>query len=340
MLPMVTTAATPSEISSTPRPPAEPPPDPITTSPENPPGSIISTLYAAWSGSNFYQHTTIPADIPSTPTGTPAETPYSTCVPDSVIRINVHPRVFGIRWDGPSYVRIIHRNKSLMDGGANIYLTGDLSCLQNITDIPPMPITVATTGNDQNVTDCCTKRGFLPLSLPNGTVYWQPCFYCTSAVDTIISPQAILASSNIFTSWNQTGYKDGRPGTIRFTSFDGLQTMDLPLDFDDGLYYCPTDVFTIDTPPELSEPHTTTYPSQTPMVCCILHSPPIPTLRRPTKYQPTTKSKQLESELWLLCLGSPGVTMLDALPRNVTGIPAVFEHHPFRFVDFKAQAGI
>jgi hypothetical protein len=48
----------------------------------------------------------------------------------------------------------------------------------------------------------------------------------------------------------------------------------------------------------------------------------------------------VESEVWLLRLGSPGVHQLDALPGNVTGIPSVFEYHPFRFIDFKEQARI
>ncbi len=48
----------------------------------------------------------------------------------------------------------------------------------------------------------------------------------------------------------------------------------------------------------------------------------------------------MESEVWLLCLGSPGVHQLDVLPGNVTGLPLVFEYHPFRFIDFKEQARI
>ena len=57
-------------------------------------------------------------------------------------------------------------------------------------------------------------------------------------------------------------------------------------------------------------------------------------------HRPTTKSKQLESELWLLRLGSPGVYQLDHLPGNATGLPTEFDYHPFRFIDFKEQAMI
>ena len=31
------------------------------------------------------------------------------------------------------------------------------------------------------------------------------------------------------------------------------------------------------------------------------------------------------------------MTQLNVLPPNMTGLPATFEYHPFRFVDFKEQ---
>jgi hypothetical protein len=75
------------------------------------------------------------------------------------------------------------------------------------------------------------------------------------------------------------------------------------------------------------------------MAAYRLALPPVQTInRRPSRFAPTSKSKQVESEVWLLRLGSPGVHQLDVLPGNVTGIPSVFEYHPFRFIDFKEQA--
>ena len=76
------------------------------------------------------------------------------------------------------------------------------------------------------------------------------------------------------------------------------------------------------------------------MAAYQLALPFVPTInRRPSRFAPTSKSKQVESEVWLLRLGSPGVHQLDVLPGNVTGIPSVFEYHPFRFIYFKEQAG-
>jgi hypothetical protein len=218
---------------------------------------------------------------------------------------------------------------SLLDAGANICLTGDLQLLVDVVEVPPLPISVAITGDALSLNDCCTRRGYLPLQLLDGTTHWQLCFYCKNAVETIISPQAILESSYVFASWTQTGFKDGRHGQIRFDSHDGLLTMRLDLDQRDGLHYCPTDVFTVDRSPVRG-------PSALWVATPLVSN----TNRCPSRFTPTSKSKQVESEVWLLRLGSPGVHQLDTLPGNVTGIPSVFEYHPFRFIDFKEQARI
>jgi hypothetical protein len=46
----------------------------------------------------------------------------------------------------------------LIDGGTNICVTGDLSTLVNVEEIPPMPISVAIAGDAISSDDCCTKR--------------------------------------------------------------------------------------------------------------------------------------------------------------------------------------
>ncbi len=216
---------------------------------------------------------------------------------DSITRVIGSPRLFGFWHDSSSYVRVWKTSTSLLDTGANICLTGNLKLLVDVVEIPPLPISVAITGDAPSLDDCCTCRGYHPLQLSNGSTHWQLCFYCKKVVETIIPPQAILESSNVFASWTQTGFKDGHPGQIHFDSHDGLLTMRLDLDQCGGLYYCLTDVFIDDRSP-------------------------------------------MESEVWLLRLGSPRVHQLDTLPGNVTNIPSVFEYHPFRFIDFNEQARI
>jgi hypothetical protein len=99
--------------------------------------------------------------------------------------------------------------------------------------------------------DCCTARGLTPIQLDDGSIYWQVCYYCANVVKTIISPQAIVDSSDVFQSWQQTGYRCGvlTPGCIRFDSHDGLVTMKMTLVLHDGLHYCPTDVYAADNLP-------------------------------------------------------------------------------------------
>ncbi len=148
-------------------------------------------------------------------------------------------------------------------------------------------------------------------------------------VVTIISPAAVLASSDVFYSWNPEGFKDpSLPGSIRFTSHDGLWSMFFPLTCCNGLYYCNTDVYAVDHDPVHVQCNgTTTNPSSTP------HCPA-------SKFSPTTKARQVESKVWALHFGSPGEGQLDILPQHVKGTPPVFKYHPFQFIDFKEQAHI
>ena len=122
----------------------------------------------------------------------------------SVITVVVTPRVFGIKDDSCSSVQV--NDWSLMDAGANICLTGNLEILADAINIPPLPVTVTLNGHGTSVDDCCTKRGYIPLALSDGTIHWQRCYYSANAVETIISPQAILSSSNLFASWTMMGY--------------------------------------------------------------------------------------------------------------------------------------
>jgi hypothetical protein len=140
-------------------------------------------------------------------------------------------------------------NPSLMDGGANICITGILGLLVDANSIPPIPISVTTTSGSISVNDCCTKQGLIPLTLRDGLIYYQPCYYCKNKVETLISPEAIVAASDTLVHWTQEGHKGSDPGSIRFSSKSGLYSITLSLEKRDGLYYCPTDVFTIDQDP-------------------------------------------------------------------------------------------
>ena len=138
----------------------------------------------------------------------------------------------------------------MIDGGSNVCITGNLNSLLDVVDIEPITISVAIEGSPTSYDDCITKWGLLPLSLSDGTTYYQTCFYCANMVETIISPAAVLALSDVFYSWTQDGFKDpSKPGSIRFLSHDGLVSMHFPLTCNDGLYYCNTDVYTVDRDP-------------------------------------------------------------------------------------------
>jgi hypothetical protein len=66
----------------------------------------------------------------------------------------------------------------LIDGGSNICVTGDPQLLLDSVDIPPIAISVALDGTPSSLDDTITKRGLLPLTLSDGTTYYQPCLLC------------------------------------------------------------------------------------------------------------------------------------------------------------------
>ena len=249
----------------------------------------------------------------------------------SVSYISASPRVCGLSGADTTSVKLVPPDNScpLIDGGSNICVTGDADLLVNPVDIPPISISVVLEGGPSSFDDTLTKRGLLPLTMLDGTTYFQPCYFCANMVETIISPAAILASSNQLYFWTQIGCKDpDAPGSLTFTSRDGRQSLSFDLEYRGGLYYCTSDVFTLDD--DLSRPS-----------CHRILTPCPPTARRtPSKYSPTSKARQVESELWLLRFGSPGEAQLDLLPLHVVGTPPVFEYHPFRHIDFKEQAYI
>ena len=191
---------------------------------------------------------------PTTPFEFPFDIPHGTPLPgfgdyvpheatmDSVTRVVGLPRVFGLKGDEQSYAKVTRAaipmdaidNPSLMDGGANICITGVLSLLVDVVSIPPLPISVATKSGSISLDDCCTKRGLIPLELSDGSVYYQPCYYCKNATETIISPEAIVAASDTLVHWTQQGHKGDAPGCIRFTSDSGLYSISLVLEKSDG----------------------------------------------------------------------------------------------------------
>jgi hypothetical protein len=238
----------------------------------------------------------------------------------------------GVRGDDMTSVKILRiaeTNGKLIDGGSNLSVTGDLTILLDVSDITPIDISVALDGKSTSLDNRITKRGLLPLTLSDGSVYYQTCFYCVNMVETIISPAAILASSDVFYYWNQEGCKDPTaPGRIRFTSKDNILSMIFNLEYL-KVYYCSSDIFTVnqDTPARVNCRHTTTPPSTD-------------ISRTPSKFIPTSHACQVESEVWLAHLGSPGEGQLYLLSGQIIGTPPVFEYHPFRSIDFKEQAYI
>ena len=251
-----------------------------------------------------------------------------------VVHIVEHPRLVGIHDDRtvtdyscqrPIVYRLSVETGELMDTGANCCITNNLSCLVDVEDIPPFSVGVAVSGDNVRQS-LCTKRGFLPLPLPNGDHYFQRVYYNEQASDTILSPQAICEDSNgRLTKWTQTGttrFADEKiDGKITFYGPDDTVVLSIPLDRRNGLYFSKIDTMTIDS----------TAPS----------SKPVPVSAQAHKVRrPTTQRQQLEAELWAARLGYCGEWQLDAITKAADGVPDVLAPHPFRFSDVKEQANV
>ena len=162
------------ETHADPPPPAKPPPShPAADSADNPTGSIIDNILRSQAHPKspstpfefpFYTPSALRATTFNIPDNTTGIFTPSACVN----RVVVKPCVFGIKDDSCSSVQV--KEWSLMDAGANICLTGDLGILADAVDIHPLPITVALNSNGSSVDDCCTKRGYIPLALSEGTI--------------------------------------------------------------------------------------------------------------------------------------------------------------------------
>ena len=207
-----------------------------------------------------------------------------------------------------------------MDAGANICITGHLDLLLDAKPIAPFSLSVTTTSvsADNNL---CTLKGLISIPVVNGEPYFQPCYYCKSATETIISPEAILAENANLASWTQNGHREATPGSITFRHNDGSESFTISLTKEEGLYYC-------DAQPQRPG-------------CFRLNAPrPQPLARHHKKYHPVSRDHVTESEVWMLRFGSPGEDQLDLLPGRVTGIPAGFHYHPFRYIDWKEEARV
>ena len=85
--------------------------------------------------------------------------------------------------------------RALIDSGANIGLCGmDFAhMLEDIADIDAIPLGIALGKKDG---ERITKRGYLPLPLNCGRIIRVPMHIHPSANDTIISPEAIMYSTD------------------------------------------------------------------------------------------------------------------------------------------------
>ena len=193
--------------------------------------------------------------------------------------------------------------------------------LEDITEIEAIPLGIALGEKDsQHI----TKRGYLPLSLTCGTTIRVPMHIHPSANDTIISPEAIMYSTDSIHSWTQTGTPDGH-GSVTFYSKDGRVLLSLNLGAKNRLYFYGVGSTCVGPAMSGAGPVSEAYSVET--VDEKQQAPPAQTRSRKT---PVTLGYQLDSELWSVRHGSPGETSMHELAKGrALGIPNGFRFHPF-----------
>ena len=203
----------------------------------------------------------------------------------------------------------------MADTGANVCITGDPSILVDLVDIDPVPLGVAVKSTDTQAS-LCTKQGFLPIPLLDGSYHYQPFLFNPHASDTILSPAHVMWSSTRIAKWQQSGSKDpSNLDTLSFTDEDGNNLLVLPLTTHNGLQYC-----THDKP--MASVHST-------IVYSAIKNTPA-----------TTSRRVLDAELWAARLGYCSEWQLTQIPLHADGTPTKFYPHPLRFVTHKEEARI
>ncbi len=139
-------------------------------------------------------------------------------------------------------------SRGLCNSGASLCMTNNPNLLVDVRPCAPFMILLATSDGGHSHTNVCQRCGLLPLPLVDGTTYYQTCFVNPYALETFISPQAIIDSSgSSFNKWQMEGFTQGCPGILLMYSPSGLLKMSIKLCQQDGLYYSTTDTFTVDT---------------------------------------------------------------------------------------------
>ena len=231
-----------------------------------------------------------------------------------------------------------HPGFLLVDSGSNVCLTNDLSILENVQDMQPRSLDVAV---DQSSSlprpeMMCTKFGYLPIRLIDGSVHRQKFLYNESASDTILSPEDMVRSSSALRHWVQsgTGGQMG-DGCLLFSGMDEVTILlSLALVKQNGLYYCtlPRHVQVIGANVDDRFNPGNNGPSE--------NDEDDAPIRVNTVSHPVTATDHLTSELWAARLGYCGTHQLSVISGNVTGTPTKFRCHPFRFIDVKEDAAI
>ena len=122
-------------------------------------------------------------------------------------------RVLGLHKDQPGLVTctVSIQGESVADSGSNVCLTNNEHMLIDVVDILPDHVGLAVKDDTLNRSSC-SRKGYLPMLLDDGTIHHQIFLVHDQASDTIISLERILffeqTLSQLVPNWTQN-QRDG-----------------------------------------------------------------------------------------------------------------------------------
>ena len=177
-------------------------------------------------------------------------------------------------------------DKNQSDSGANRIVTDDISMLDNVKIIAPVPMGGCNKNDPAAIV--CTAMGDLTLTSTDGNQLKVKAYFSEQVDGTIISPTTIVTQhKHRFIGWMQHSISDTKSGTIQLLGRNGQNNVTFSTYMNNDLWYHEKgSIGTRSTTPKLNR-----------------------------------MSNASQYELWHQRLGHPGKSTMECIHHHATGIP-------------------
>ena len=196
-----------------------------------------------------------------------------------------------------------------MDSGANKNVTNNEKIVRNFVTIKPIPI--FGVGNS-DAACYITAKGITTLLILDGSHLDIQMYFSNDCSGTIISPNAVVRDSRVFTSWTQTSHLDTGTAEIQFYHrTDFTQNKTLLMHMNNDLWF-------------INQSYNHMIKAANKSQVCTIHDDPAI-----SPFLIHKLDKLTEYELWHQRLMHPGHTTMEYIDKCTVGIPHL-HRHPMR----------